>query len=79
MNKLSHFTVAGTLATGKAFSTTVVALYGYDAIKKATAIVGKIATASAMRVSEQTTEECAECGDDVPMEYHATHACTRLV
>jgi hypothetical protein len=79
MNKLSHFKVAGTLANGSPFSTTVIAMYGYDAIKKATAIVGKVATASAMRVAEQTTEECIECGDDVPMEYHATHACIRLV
>jgi hypothetical protein len=78
MNKISLFKVAGTLANGSPFSTTVIAMYGYDAIKKATAKVGKVATASAMRI-QQTTEECIECGDDVPMEYHATHACIRLV
>ena len=79
MNKLGQFRVAGKLITGHFFSTTVTATYGYEAIKKAKAIVGPVASVSAMRVAEQTTEECIECGDDVPVEYHATHACIRLV
>ena len=78
MNKLGNFQVAGTLSNGDAFKVIVTAMYGYDAIKKATAKVGKVATASAMRI-QQTTEECIECGDDVPIKYHATHACVRLV
>lgn len=52
MNKLGNFQVAGTLANGDAFKVIVSALYGYDAIKKATAIVGNVATASAMRVAK---------------------------
>jgi len=79
MNKLGNFQVAGTLANGEAFKVIVTALYGYDAMKKATAKVGKIATASAMRVEHFTTAECVECGEDVPAPYQPTHACSRLV
>jgi len=47
MNKLGNFQVAGTLSNGDAFKVIVTAMYGYDAMRKATAKVGKIATASA--------------------------------
>ena len=52
MNKLSEFRVAGKLITGEFFSTTVTATHGYDAIKKAKAIVGPIVSASAMKVAK---------------------------
>jgi hypothetical protein len=79
MNKLGNFQVAGTLANGETFKVIVTALYGYDAMRKATAKVGKITKGSAMRIEHFATAECVECGDDVPAPYQSTHACIRLV
>ena len=50
MNRMTDWKVAGTLANGEVFSVIVRALYGYRAMTTAEKLVGKIATASAMRV-----------------------------
>lgn len=79
MNKQGDFQVGGVLANGETFKVIVNAFYGYDAMKKAEAKVGKIKAGSAMRVEHFPTDECAECGQDVPTPYQPTHACVRLV
>lgn len=79
MNKRGNFQVAGTLANGEVFKVIVSALYGYDAMRTAEKQVGKIKVGSAMRVEHFPTDECAECGQDVPTPYQPTHACVRLV
>jgi len=75
MNKQGDFQVAGILANGEKFSVIVNALYGYEAMKKAKAIVGQIKSGSAMRVEHFDTAECSKCGVDVPEPYQPTHAC----
>ena len=79
MNKKGNFQVAGTLVNGEAFKVIVSALYGYDAMRNAEKVVGKIKVGSAMRVEHFPTDECAECGEDVPTPFQPNHACVRLV
>ena len=50
MNRLSDWRVGGYLMNGEAFLVIVSAYYGYEAMKKATAIVGKMKAGSAIRM-----------------------------
>ena len=78
MNRLTDWQVAGTLANGERFAVVVSGWYGYDAMKNAKKIVGKIASGCAIRVEHFPTDECAECGEDVPEPYQPTHACVTV-
>lgn len=80
MNRKGDWQVAGTLTNGEGFKIVVSGLYGYDAMRNAEKKLGcKIKVGSAMRVEHFPTDECAECGQDVPTPYQPTHACVRLV
>ena len=78
MNRKGNFQVAGTLVNGEVFRVIVSALYGYDAMRNAEKVVGKIKVGSAMRVEHFPTAECAECGEDVPEPYQPNHSCVRI-
>ena len=53
MNRLSDWRVGGYLMNGDKFLVIVSAYYGEEAMKKATAIVGKMKAGSAIRVEYQ--------------------------
>ena len=50
MNRLTDWKVGGTLANGESFSIVVPGWYGYDAMRNAEKIVGKIKAGCAVRV-----------------------------
>ena len=78
MNRLGNFQVSGIKANGEAFTLIVSGYYGYDAMRNARKIVGKTKVISSMRVEHFPTDECAECGQDVPTPYQPTHACVSI-
>jgi hypothetical protein len=53
MNRMTEWQVGGYLMNGEAFKVVVTALYGYEAMKKATALVGVIKSGSAIRINEK--------------------------
>jgi hypothetical protein len=53
MNRMTEWQVGGYLMNGEAFKVVVSALYGYEAMKKATALVGVIKAGSAIRINEK--------------------------
>lgn len=78
MNKRSDYQVSGVKANGDVFTLIVRASYGYEATKKAKAIVGSVKVIGAMKVDNFDTAECASCGIDVPQPYQVTHACVSI-
>ena len=53
MNRMTEWQVGGYLMNSEAFKVVVSALYGYEAMKKATALVGVIKAGSAIRINEK--------------------------
>ena len=50
MNRLTKWSVGGMLANGEHFSIVVEGWYGYDAMRNAAKVVGKIKTGCAVRI-----------------------------
>ena len=54
MNRLTKWSVGGMLANGERFSIVVEGWYGYDAMRNAAKVVGKIKTGCAVRIEGQS-------------------------
>ena len=78
MNKRVDWQVYGVKANGESFAIIVRASYGYQAVKVAKTHIGEMKVCGAMKVENFPTDECAECGLDVPKPYQPTHACVRI-